>query len=359
MLLLNACKSSEAPQVSEAPEVKVQKLQPQDLSLAVEYVGQTKGAVDAEIRARVEGVILGVHFKEGKEVKEGDLLYTIDPAPFEAKKAEAQAKLSEAVTRLAKADSDLARIKPLAEMKAVSQRDLDSAIAQQGVAKGSVEAATAFLESAKIELGYTRISAPISGLIGLTKARVGEFVGRAPNTVVLNTISQLDPIHVRFSISEKDYLYFAKLKQAKVKNGEVDSPFQLTLVLSDGSILPAKGEVASVDSQVDATTGSLAVEASFPNADKLIRPGQFAKIRTVGQNLKDVIAIPKKSIRDLQGIKQVAVVASGDVIEVRTVKTGQEVGDQVIVLEGLVAGDTIVSESQARLKSGTQIRPIS
>jgi membrane fusion protein (multidrug efflux system) len=355
MATLVGCGKEGAKQQEVAPEVSVLTLQNKDLSVPREFVGQTKGAVDAEIRARVEGIIQGVHFKEGSEVKEGDLLYSIDPAPIQAKVAEAKAKVAEAETRLAKADADVGRLKPLAAMRAVSQRDLDAAVAQQGVAKSSVDAANAALEAANIELGYTKVTAPIAGLIGLTKAKAGEYVGRPPNPVVLTTISQLDPINVRFSVTERDYLYFSRLRQKSAEDGQKPAPFVLTLELSDGSIHSEKGKVASVDSQIDPTTGTLTVEATFPNPQKLLRAGQFAKIRTVGETVTGVVAVPKKAIRDLQGIKQVAVVTADDTIDVRTIKVGREVGDDVEVTEGLGEGDRIVPEAQARLKTGTKV----
>lgn len=355
MATLVGCGKEVAKQEAVAPEVSVLTLQKKDLSLPREFVGQTKGAVDAEIRARVEGLIQGVHFKEGSEVKEGDLLYSIDPAPIQAKVAEAKARVAEAETRLAKADADVGRLKPLAAMRAVSQRDLDAAVAQQGVAKSSVDAANAALEAANIELGYTKVTAPIAGLIGLTKAKVGEYVGRPPNPVVLTTISQLDPINVRFSVTERDYLYFSRLRQKGAENGQQPVPFVLTLELSDGSIHPEQGKIASVDSQIDPATGTLAVEATFPNRQKLIRPGQFAKIRAVGETVQGVVAVPKQAIRDLQGIKQIAVVNTDDTVDVRTIKVGREVGGEVEVTEGLSEGDRIVPEAQARLKTGTKV----
>lgn len=355
LAVMLGCGKEDVKQQDSLPEVAVLTVEKKNLELPSEFVGQTKGAVDAEIRARVEGIIQGVHFKEGTEVKEGDLLYSIDPAPIQARVAEAQARVAEAQTKLTKADADVGRMKPLAAMKAVSQRDLDTALAQQGVAQSSVDAAKAALEAANIELGYTKVTAPISGLIGLTKARAGEYVGRPPNPVVLTTISQLDPINVRFSVSEREYLYFSRLRQKNTVNGEKPAPFALTLELSDGSIHPEQGKVASIDSQIDPATGTLAVEATFPNPQKLIRPGQFAKIRTVGETLTGVVAVPKRAIRDIQGVKQIAVVTIDDIIEVRTIKIGREVGEHVEVTEGLSAGERIVPEAQGRLKTGLKV----
>jgi len=359
LIFINGCgKKDAATSIPAAPdEVDVIKLEPQDVPLIAEFVGQTKGAVDADIRARVEGVILAMHFKEGQQVKEGDLLYEIDPKPFEAKLAEAKARLAEAETKLVKAESDLKRIRPLAEMKAVSERDLDTAVAAVGVAKGSVEAAQAGVTSAEIELGYCKVTAPVSGLIGLTKGKVGEFVGKYPNPVVLNTVSDLQSINVRFSINEKDYLYFARLAQKAQEAGEAPAQRELDLVFADNSVHPKKGKVVSVDSQIDPATGSMNVEASFPNPGQIIRPGLFARIRTVKENLKGALVLPKNAVRELQGIMQVLLVAPDNTVSVRGVKLGADLGARVVIAEGLSSGDMVVADAQGRLKSGATIKP--
>jgi membrane fusion protein (multidrug efflux system) len=357
-LLLLGCNKADTGAGPAAPlEVDVLQAAPQNLTTPIEFVGQTKGAVDVEIRARVEGVITGVHFQEGKGVVKGDLLYTIDPAPFLAKLAESRARLSEAETRYTKAQSDLARIAPLAKIRAVSQKDLDGAVAMEGVARGSVDAAKASLEAVNIEVSYTNIAAPVSGIIGLTKAKVGEFVGRAPNAVVLTTVSQLNPIHVRFNVGERDYLYFAKLKQKQEEQGVVPVTRELTLVLGDDSLHTEKGGVTSVDSQIDPTTGSIAVEASFPNPNNIIRPGQFAKIKTTGEALSGVITVPKEAVRDIQGVRQIIVVNPNNTAEVRTIQIGKELGNVLVVKEGLAAGELFVPQMQARIKSGMLVVP--
>jgi membrane fusion protein (multidrug efflux system) len=356
---LASCGKNESAQpVAAVPDVPVVSVIQRDLPLEIEFIGQTKGAIDADIRTRVEGVLQGVHFQEGREVTEGQLLYTIDPAPVNAKLSEMQARLAEAETKLIKANADYGRIKPLADMNAVSKRDLDTVIAMQGVAKSSVDVAKAGVEGAQIELGYTKIQSPITGIIGLTKARVGEFVGKPPNAVVLNTVSQLDPINVRLTVNEKDYLYFARLRQEREKRGESAPKRILQLILADNSVHPEAGEVSSTDSQIDPTTGSMAVEASFPNPGKIIRPGQFAKVRAQKDIIKGAIAVPKKAVRDLQGLRQVMVVKADNTIEIRTITVKEEVGDLVLVEKGLIAGERILPEVQPRLKSGTVVRPI-
>lgn len=345
-----------ANQAAAPVSVKVITVSTKDVPLTMEFVGQTRGAIDAEIRSRVQGVIQQIHFEEGKEVKEGQLLYSIDPAPYQAKVAEAQGRVAEAETQLVKATSDLKRMRPLAEMKAVSQRQLDSSIATEGAARGSLEAAKAALESAMIELGYCKIASPITGMIGLTKAKVGEFVGLPPNPVVLNTVSKLDPIHVRFALSEKEYLLLARQKQAQLDAGEVPQKRELKMVLSDGSEYPLSGQVASIEREIDAKTGTLTVEAAFPNPQQLMRPGLFAKVRGVADTLKGAVVIPKRALRELQGQFQVYVVKPDNTTEARTVEVGVELKDDRVIQAGLKEKEIVVVDGIQRLKSGTLVK---
>lgn len=354
ILLLGCSKGEQAVEIQPI-EVSALRVEPSDVPIEMEFVGQTKGAVDAEIRARVDGVLTGLHFQEGKEVKEGQLLYTIDPAPFLARVAEAKGKVAEAETMLVKAESDLKRIRPLVKMKAMSERDLDRAVAEEGAARATVDAAKAALESSEIQLGYCKIYAPITGIIGLTKAKVGEYVGSPPNPVVLNTVSKLDPIHVLLAITEKDYLYFTRLKQKQIETGESPQKRQLTMILADGSVYPERGEVVSIERAVNAATGSITVEAAFPNPHELMRPGQFAKIRTIAETAKGAIVVPKKALREIQGHFQVVVITSQGTAEARTVKVGATIGERQVIDEGLGAGDVIALDGLQRLKTGTPV----
>jgi membrane fusion protein, multidrug efflux system len=349
-------KNEKAPTVAPVA-VKVMKVERGDVPITKEFVGQTRGAVDAEIRARVEGEITGIHFEEGKEVKAGQLLYTIDPAPYQAKVAEAKGALAEAETKLAKAESDLKRVRPLVQMKALSERDLDAAVAQEGTARGSVDAAKANVDAVEIQLSYCTINSPIDGIIGLTKAKIGEFVGRAPNPIVLNTVSQLDPIRVRFAITEQEYLYFARLKQQQIESGAPQTKRVLELVLADGSIHSSKGEVSSVNREIDPQTGSMSIDATFPNPYKLIRPGQYAKVRSVVETTTGTLLIPKRALREVQGQFQVFVVKDDKTVETRTVTTGAQKADLIAIQDGLKDGETVVVDGIQRLKDGALVAP--
>lgn len=354
-VLLAACGDSSAPPPAPPIEIQVSNVQKRDLPLSREFVGRTVGSIDAAVRARVEGTLIGMYFEEGKEVKEGQLLYEIDPAPFIAALSGAQASLAEAETRLAQAIADYKRIKPLAAIDAVSQRELDLAIANQGVGEGAVEAAKAGVEAAKIQLGYTKIQSPASGTIGFSKAKVGEFVGRPPNATILNTVSQLDPIDVQFSLSEKEYLYFARLSSGK--GGQAPEKRQLQLILADGSVNPGFGQVVKVDRGIDAQSGAIQVEAAFPNPDKILRPGLFAKIRTVAEVVPNAILVPRKAIKEVQGRYFVFVVDSAGVVEQRSVEVGPVSGDMQVIESGLSGDEQIAVDGIQRLKSGVTVKP--
>lgn len=343
-----------APAPLEIPIVEVIQ---QDVPIILEMVGQTLGSRDIPIRARVDGTLESINFLEGRVVEEGQLLYTIETRPFDAKVAEAKGYLAEASTLRVKAKSDLDRIRPLAEINAVSQQDLDSAVAQFDAAKGSVKAAQAKVEQANIELGYTEIHAPITGRIGLTLAKVGEYVGREPNPIVLNYVSQTDPIRVKFSINERDYLRFArKFTQAiKSLDEEQELSNSLELILADGSIHEHKGRVTNYEAAINPTTGTLTLEADFPNPNTLVLAGQFARVRAVTQIKKGAILIPQRAMAELQGIFQVFIVNAEDIVEVRKVIPGPKYKNSIIIEEGLKPGERVATEGLLRLRSGMKV----
>ena len=282
LLTVSACQNKEeAAQAPPPPDIPVVVLQAQDVPLFMEFVGQVHGLKDIAMRARVEGFLEGIHFEEGSQVEEGKLLYTLESQPFEEAVANRMSQVAEAQTMLAKASSDLGRIKPLAELKAVSQSDLDGAVAQFEAAQAALDAAQANLRAARIQLGYTKVYSPINGIIGKTKAKVGDFVGREPNPVILNVVSQIDTVLVEFFLTENQYLEAARRFLAEAEGVESDErkAAVLELILSDGSLYPHKGKVDFIDRDVDPTTGAILLQASFPNPEGLLRPGQFAKVK--------------------------------------------------------------------------------
>jgi membrane fusion protein (multidrug efflux system) len=334
-----------------SPAVKVVAAMQKDVPVSKEWVGQTLGAVDIEIRARVDGWLESIDFKEGTEVKKGALLYTIDTTELEQKVAEAKAKLAEAQTMYARAESDVNRYRPLAAAGAVSQRDLETALAEYGARQGEVEAAEAGLRLAEINMGYATVRAPIDGLIGISAARVGDYVGRAPNPVILNTISRVDSIHVRFSITEQEYLQLVrKLKEAPQEGEAPKERFPLQMILADGSQYPHMGIVSFAQRQIDPATGTLQFEASFPNPDRLLRPGQFARIVSMVDVRKGAVVVPARAVTELQGQYLVLVVGEGDKVELRRIVAGPSAGPFTVIEKGVNPGDKVIVEGMQRVR---------
>lgn len=365
VLLVGCDRSGTGKAAAPSMRVLVTQAEQRDVPLSIDMVGSTLGTKDVPIRARVEGFLETMEFTEGTFVSEGDLLYTIDPQPFQAKVVEAQSQLAAAQTQHAKAEADLARIRPLAEIKAVSEQDLDGAVAQEAAARAGVQASEAALELAEIELSYTRIKAPISGLIGLTQAKPGEFVGREPNPVVLNQVSDIDPIRARFSISEREYLIMARnyliehetKDRARMKQ-RADRPKNMTLILADGSEHPHKGKVVAASQQVDQETGTYIMEASFDNPTNMILPGQFARVRAPYETLKDVVVIPRKAVSELQGLFRVYVVDSSGLVSVREIQLGPNSEDDVVVKSGLETGETVIVEGIQKVRPGMTVEAV-
>jgi membrane fusion protein (multidrug efflux system) len=350
---------------SQAPPltVLVTEAERRDVPLYIEHVGSTRGNQDVPIRARVDGFLESMDFQEGGFVSQGDLLYTIDAQPFQARLVEAQSQLAAARTGLAKASSDLERIRPLAEMNAVSQQDLDSAVAQEAAARASVQAGQAAVDLAEIELSYTRITAPIDGLIGLSQAKPGEYVGREPNPVVLNVLSDVEPIRVRFAISERDYLTLARNfmnskprdSRRRDRNSPAGDDGKLELILADGTTHPHRGDVIAIAQAVDPQTGTYSIEAAFPNPEKLLLPGQFARVRGVYDTLENAVVVPRQSISELQGLFRVYVVGPDGTVEAREIEKGPDADLEVVVTAGLEAGEAVIVEGLQRVRPGMTV----
>lgn len=352
--LLISCKKEVAPEAKPL-EISVAKVLQQDVRLESEFTGQTFGQSDIQINPRVDGVIESLNFKEGSSVTKGQLLYTIDPLPYQAKVNEAEGSLAEVEARLAKTKSDYDMMVPLAKMNAVSQRELIAAKAAYNASIASIKAAKANLENSRIELGYCRIVAPISGLIGISKVREGDYV-RPGAASVLNTISDLGDVRVRFTLSEQEYLRIFR-EITKKNSSLVGAGKSVSLVLSDGSTYPETGKISFADRQIDPTTGAVTVEAAFANPDRLIKPGQFAKILVVTDVRKNALLIPQRSVIEMQGVFQVYVVDNTNKADMKMIQIGPSYKDSYIVTEGLTANDKVALGGTSLLKSGSVITP--
>lgn len=359
-LTLYACKGEETKQQPPPPpKVTVYQTEAREVPIYQEFVGQIYGYKDINITARVEGYLEGIHFDEGSRVKKGELLYILESQQFEADVAAKMSGVAGAKTVLTEAETYLNRIKPLAKEKAVSQSDLDSAVAQYEVSISSVKAAQANLKAAKIQLGYTKIYSPISGIIGKTKAKVGDFVGRSPSPIILNTVSRIDTVLVQFFITESQYLMFMRRFMSKIDTGELDKAEKsgLELILSDGSVYDHKGKADFVNREVDPTTGALLIQASFPNPDELLRPGQFARVKGEIEVVKDGILIPQRCVMELQGTFTVYVVGADNKIQAKEVKVGPKIKSFWLIREGLKVDEKVVYEGLQKVKDGTVVEP--
>lgn len=323
-----------------------------DQPIYYEAMGQTLGSQDVEIRARVEGILESVHFREGAMVEKGALLYTIDPSTVEANLAQARGALAQAEAADDKARRDVRRLTPLWEKNAISRQMLDDALAAQHSASGAVVTARGAVDNMEILLGYTKIHAPIAGLIGKTEVKPGNLVGRGQNTL-LTTLSVLDPIAVRFSISEKEFLTLQHVIPEDQQALASAAIFEL--VLADGSSLPDKGKVVFVDRSVDPATGTMLLEVAFPNPGLLVRPGQFGRVRAPIRTVAGAILVPQRAVQELQGTHSVFVAGEDGRAEFRPVRVGPRVDNLYVIESGLHAGEKVVVEGGQKLQNGTAI----
>lgn len=349
-----SCKKEVAP-APKPLEIPVAQVLQEDVRLESGFTGQTFGQSDIQLNPRVDGVIESLNFKEGSVVKKGQLLYTIDPLPYRAKVNEAEGALAEIEARMARTKSDYDMMVPLAKMNAVSQRELIAARSSYNASTASLKSARASLQNAQIELGYCRILAPISGLIGISKVRVGDYVKPGPDAV-LNTISDLGDVRVRFTMSEQEFLrIFREIK--KSKSDLAGAGKSVTLLLSDGSEYPQKGKISFADRQIDPSTGAVTFEAGFANPDRLLRPGQYVKAKVVTDVRKNALLIPQRSVIEMQGIFQVFVVDNANKVETKIIQVGPAYKDSYIVTDGLTANDKVALGGTSLLKAGSVITP--
>ena len=344
--------SKEAPPPPPPPEVTVAEVVQKDVPIYIELVGSTLGSEDVEIRARVEGYLTSVNFTEGSFVRKGQTLYKIDPQPFEAALSQAQANLSTARTRLDKTNNDVARYKPLAAEKAVSQQELDNALSAQEAARFQVTAYDALVEKAKLDMAYTTINSPVDGLIGTTQKKVGSLVGRGENTL-LNTISQINPILFRCAIAEAEYLRLARAGADKDKS--LEKKFGVELILADGTTFNHKGRLDAIERAVDVSTGTLTGQFSFPNPERILRPGQYGKARFVTDVKEGALLVPQLAVQEIQGLYSVMVVKPDATVEQRMVKAGERVGNLWIIDSGLKPGEKVIVEGLQKVKPGVQV----
>jgi membrane fusion protein, multidrug efflux system len=341
------------PPATVPPEVYVTNVVQEDVPEYLELAGQTQGFQDVDIRARVEGFLESVNFREGSFVRKGDLLYQIDPKPFEAALAEAKADLDTAKARLERATNDVTRYTPLAAQRAVSQKELDDARSAQDAARGQVEAGQAAVDTATLNLGYTRVYSPIDGLVGSTQVKPGNFVGRGEATL-LTTVSQINPIIFRVAMSEADYLRV--VKRRPLLTGEVPQAADIQLTLADGTVHPYRGRVGVVERQVNAATGTLGIQIYFPNPQSVLRPGQYGRARLLLDVKKNALLVPQRAVQELQNLYSVAVVDDRNHVSFRNVTVGPREGELWVIEKGLQPGDRVVAEGLQAVGEGMLVK---
>jgi len=350
-----SCSKKEEPPPPPPPEVVVAEVVQKDVPIYVELVGSTLGSEDVEIRARVGGYLVSINFTEGSFVRKGQLLYKIDPQPFEAALAQAQANLATAQAHLEKTNNDVARYRPLAQQQAVSQQELDNALSAQEAARAQVDAHEAAVAQARLDLGYTKISSPVDGVIGTTQTKVGSLIARG--MTLLNTVSQINPILFRCSIAEAEYLRIARRTQQSGKTADkpANKPANVELILADGSVFSHKGRLDAVERAVDPTTGTLTGQFVFPNPERLLRPGQYGKARLVIENKEDALVVPQLAVQEIQGLYSVMVVKPDSTVEQRMVKAGERVGNAWIIDSGVKPGEKVIVEGIQKVQPGVKV----
>jgi RND family efflux transporter MFP subunit len=344
--------STGAPQ---AMKVSVVKAQQTDVPVTGEWVGTLDGYVNAQIQPQANGYLIRQDYREGSQVREGQILFEIDPRPFEAALEQAQGQLGQAQAQLALAQINVKRDTPLAEARAIARSQLDNETQQQAQAQAAVKTAEAAVATANLNLGFTKVRSLITGVAGQAATQVGNLVSTQS---ILTSVSQLDPIKVYFSISDSEYL--ALTKRAGVRGSDLlhgASKIPLTLTLSNGEVYPHKGQVVFVDRQLNSQTGAIRIAASFSNPGNVLRPGQFGRVRAETETLHGALLVPQIAIAEFQGQQQVYTVAANNTVHVNNVKLGPQFGDNWVIEGGLPAGSLVVVDNLQKLREGAPINP--
>jgi RND family efflux transporter MFP subunit len=355
-LLSSACaRSQEATAATPPPQpVSVVELTPETVEVSSDWVATLDGLVNAEIRPQVGGYIVRQTYRDGAPVRKSEVLFEIDPRPFEATLAQAEAQLAQAQAELGKAERDVTRDRPLADLNAIPQQQLDDDVQALLAAQATVKAAEAAVQTAKLDLGFTRVRSLIDGIAAIPSAQVGDQV--SPSTL-LTTVSQVDPIRAYFSLSENDYLGIAaQLNRPVGRRGLWNTGPALTLTLADGTAYPRTGSFLAADRQIDATTGTIRIAAAFPNPDRVLRPGQYGRVRAATAVVRDALLVPQRAVSELQGLNQIRVVGPDNKVAVKTVALGERSAGRWIVTSGVERGARVIVDGP-QVPPGTVVAP--
>ena len=348
-----ACKRAEPP-VPSPPEVLVTAVVQKDVPIYGEWVGTTVGFVNAEVMPRVQGYLLKQAYQDGAYVKADQPLFEIDDRPYKAALDQALGDLAQQQATLRKNQLDVARYKPLAAEGAATKQELDDAVQATHASEAQVKGAEAAVENARLNLGWTKVYSPIEGIAGIAPVQVGNLV--TPSTVLTN-VSQVDPMKVTFPITEREYLRYADRIREHQEKGRLQNEPELQLILADGSTYPHPGRFYVANRQVDQQTGTILVQALFPNPDAVLRPGLYAKVRAPTETIHGALVVPQRAVRETQGVYQVAVVGADDKVAIRTVKAGEQVEGFWIIHDGLEPDERVVTQGLQKVEDGMPVSP--
>jgi membrane fusion protein (multidrug efflux system) len=349
--LLIGCESQQDKPRPEPPEVEVTEVVQRDVPIYNEWVAQLNGPTNAQITPRVQGYLLRQNYRDGFFVKKGQLLYEVDPTPYQAALAQAKAQVAVAVANLSNADTNVARDKPLAAQSAIPQKQLDTDLATQAANQAQLDAAKAELTQAQLNLSWTKVYSPIDGIAGLSTSQIGNLVGTTTN---MTTISQVNPIWAYFNISESDYLSRASLFYQLISGNQVSSPV-MDFIQANGAIYPQKGRIILVNREVASQTGTIQLVAAFPNKDAALRPGGFGRVRFQTGFNKGALLVPQAAVIEVQSMYQVAVVGSGNKASFRMVTVGSQVGTDWIITKGLQPNEKVIVQGFMKVREGTPV----
>jgi RND family efflux transporter MFP subunit len=335
------------------PNVQIVEVVQRDVPVYHEWIATLDGYVNAQIQPQVSGYLIRQNYREGALVRKNDVLFKIDPRPFQAVLDQTKAQLAQAEAQLGKTRLDVQRDTPLAKEKAIAQSQLDNDMQANLAAKATVQADQATIEQAQLNLEFTNVRSLIDGVAGIATGQVGNLVGPQ---AVLTTVSQLDPIKAYFVVSEQQYLAFVQRNPTVAAREKTERQLVLELILADGSTYPRKGRFFAADRQVDVQTGAIRLAGLFPNPDNVLRPGQYGRVRFVSYIRPAALLVPQKAVTELQGMYQVAVVGSDDKVSVRTVRVGERTGSMWIIEEGVKPGERVVVEGVQKVRDGMPVK---
>jgi membrane fusion protein (multidrug efflux system) len=348
LIICVGCSSKAEKPAPPPPGVTVTPAIQKDVPIHQEWVGTMLGNVDADIRPKVDGFLLSRLYTEGSYLEKGAPMFQLDKRQAQAAVEQAQGNLERARAALGQAQIDVRRYTPLVAQKAISQAELDKARSMETAGKAGVDADQAVLDNAKLNLGWTTVTSPISGIAGVSKVQIGDLM---TPTTVMTTISSVNPIYVDVNIAEQDYLRFVREKKGRSAGQDLE------LILGDGTVYPRRGHALFVNREVDSRTGTIQVRGEFSNPGNVLRPGQYARIRAVTELRKSAVLIPQQAVSELQGVYQVGVVGADNKVTIKAVKLGPQSGDMWVVESGLQAGDNVVVDGLQRIKTGMTVTP--